>query len=310
MKMKKAMSGALVCALLATLPLLRAAVAQEHDPIIVAAGDIACDPQAPASAKGDDDSGPGCAQRATAALIAAQHPDAVLTIGDEQYPSGAYASFERGYAPTWGRFREITHPVPGNHEYGTPGAAGYFKYFGEAAGDPARGYYSYDLGSWHVVALNGNCAHVGGCGVNSPQERWLKADLADHRTPCTLAYWHQPRFSSGPHHSDATYDAFWQDLYAASADVVLNGHDHDYERFDPQRPDATADPSGITEFVVGTGGRSHYTFGTIEPNSSIHDNTTFGILVLTLHAHSFEWNFVPARANGFTDSGTTDCHGA
>ncbi len=159
--------------------------------------------------------------------------------------------------------------------------------------------------------MNGNCNAIGGCGADSPQVQWLTADLAANHAACTLAYWHQPRFSSGAvHHSDPAYDALWRALYAAHADLVLGGHDHDYERFAPQTPDAQPDPvHGITEIVAGTGGRSHYKIGRLEPNSQVTNGQTYGILAVTLHPHSFDWRFIPEPGSTFTDSGTQACHG-
>jgi len=281
------------------------------DPVIAAAGDIACDPTA-SNFKGGLGDGSTCAQKATSDLLVGTGLTAVLTLGDTQYEDNAYSKFLAAYDPTWGRVKAITHPAIGNHEYLTKNAAGYFQYFGAAAGDPTKGYYSYDIGAWHMIALNSNCPHAGGCGVGSPQERWLRQDLAAHRNDCTLAYWHHPRFSSGQHGNEAAYDTFWRDLYAGGADIVLNGHDHDYERFAPQNPDEVADPAfGIREFVVGTGGRNHYRFITIQPTSEVRDMTTFGVLRLTLHLASYDWQFVPAAGTGtFTDAGTGTCHGA
>jgi hypothetical protein len=304
--------AAAVIALLAAFGLAAPLASAPADPTIVAAGDIACDvlPNAPKE-EVDDRSGPtDCRMVQTADLIARLHPAAVLPLGDEQYADGAYAAFQSSYGPTWGRFDAIAHPVPGNHEYLTLGADGYFRYFGERAGERGRGYYSYDIGAWHFVAINANCGHAAGCGPGSPQERWLASDLASHKSACTLAYWHQPRFSSGNHHSDANYQPFWEDLYAARADIVLNGHDHDYERFDPQTPSGAADAArGIREFVVGTGGKSHYTFRQTEASSVVRNNTDFGVLALTLHPHGYDWRFVPVRVGGFSDSGSGRCHG-
>jgi len=201
---------------------------------------------------------------------------AVLELGDNQYPVGRYQSYERYFDPSWGRFKAISHPVPGNHEYLSRDASGYYQYFGPAGGDPGRGYYSFDLRRWHLIALNAECSFIAGCSPGSAEERWLAADLRQHPAACILAYWHQPRFSSGQHGDDPVYDAFWRDLFAAHADVVLNGHDHDYERFAPQAPAGRADPSGVTEFVVGTGGKSHYRFKNIQPNSVARNDTAAG----------------------------------
>jgi len=300
--------------LLATVALTAASTAQTTGAatVIAAAGDIACDLLPTTATPAGDESGPNtCHMDATAKLIAQLHPAAVLALGDEQYADGALAQFNAGYDKSWGAFKSITHPAPGNHEYHTPNAAGYFAYFGSLAGDPRRGYYSFDLGGWHLIALNGNCNAIGGCGADSPQVQWLTADLAAHHAACTLAYWHQPRFSSGAvHHSDPAYDALWRALYAAHADLVLGGHDHDYERFAPQTPDAQPDPvHGITEIVAGTGGRSHYKIGRLEPNSQVTNGQTYGILAVTLHPHSFDWRFIPEPGSTFTDSGTQACHG-
>jgi len=280
----------------------------EGDPIIVAAGDIACDP-ADASFNGGAGSANTCRMKVTSDLVASINPVAVLPLGDNQYEDGTLPKYQQSYEPTWGRLKSITHPAVGNHEYLQPRASGYFSYFGSAAGDPTKGYYSYDLGAWHLIALNSNCAPAGGCRAGSPQELWLKADLAASPAFCTLAYWHHPRFSSGLHGTDPAYDAFWRALYQGRADVVLVGHDHDYERFAPQDPNGAADRlRGIREFVVGTGGRSHYRFRTREPNSEVRDSSTFGVLVLTLHPTGYDWRFVPEPGRSFTDAGSGSCH--
>ena len=280
------------------------------DPIIAAAGDIACDPQS-SSFNGGLGTPTACRQKYTSDLLldGALFPQlaAVLALGDIQYEDGAFAKFGSSYDPAWGRVKTVTRPVPGNHEYGTAAAAGYFQYFGAAAGDPSKGYYSYDLGAWHLIALNSNCAAVGGCGTGSPQEQWLRADLAAAASTCVLAYWHHPRFSSGEHGSDATYDAFWRVLFAAGADVVLTGHDHNYERFALQDPDQRPSPRGIREFVVGTGGRSLRSFLTVQPNSEVRLNQSFGVLKLTLGATSYAWQFISERDRSILDAGSTAC---
>ncbi len=280
----------------------------QSDPIIAAAGDIACDPF-----HQDFNNGVGvplaCRAVATADLLTQTRPMVVLTLGDLQYEDGDLLKFKDSYDRTWGRFKSITRPALGNHEYVTRGARGYFAYFGPTAGDPQKGYYSYEVGTWHLIALNSNCTFVGGCGAGSPQERWLRTDLAAHTGSCILAYWHHPRFSSGWHSNNPTYRAFWQALYHAGADLVLVGHDHDYERFAPQDPDGTPDPArGIRQFVVGTGGRSAYSFRTIQANSEVRQAGTFGILVLTLHPHAYTWKFIPEAGKTFTDNGQANCH--
>jgi hypothetical protein len=274
---------------------------------IAAAGDIACDP-ADRSFNAGRGSGFECRQLATSDVLVGAGYAAVLALGDLQYESGTIAAFAASYDLSWGRVKSITRPAPGNHDYGTARAAGYFDYFGAAAGDPGRGYYSYDLGDWHLVALNSNCWAVNGCGRGSPQERWLRADLAAHPARCTLAYWHHPRFSSGVHGSDRRYTAFWQALVRARADVVLVGHDHDYERFAPQDASGRLDVAhGAREFVVGTGGRSLRGFRGSRPNSKARDATSMGILELTLGAGAYGWRFVPA-VGFFADSGSARCH--
>lgn len=228
----------------------------------------------------------------------------VLTLGDNAYESGTPTEFAACYGPTWGRFLDRTFPAPGNHDYVTPGAAGYFGYFGARAGPAGRGYYSFDHAGWHFVSLNSEIAH----GAGSPQEQWLRADLAASHARCTLAYWHRPRFSSSQHGSDTSMRALWAALEAAGADVVLSGHDHVYERFAPQTADGVADAArGIREFVVGTGGRELYAFGTPVANSEVRYDATFGVLRMRLTDSTYAWEFVPV-SGGFRDSGTGACH--
>ncbi len=277
------------------------------DPVIATAGDIACAP-GDARYNGGVGTANSCHQQATASLLSGRPLDAVLPLGDTQYEYGRLPDYAASYDPTWGRALSITHPVPGNHEYMTPGATGYYQYFGPAAGDPSQGWYSYDLGGWHLIALNAECAQIGGCDTGSAQESWLRSDLASHPAMCTLAYWHQPRFSSGGHGSDPAYDTFWQDLWAAGVEIVLNGHDHDYERFGPQTPAAVASPTGIREFVVGTGGEDHYGVRTIRANSEVRIPGVFGVLQLTLHPAGFDWLFVPEAGSTAGDSGSDTCH--
>ncbi len=265
------------------------------DPTLVGAGDIArC------AANRDEK---------TATLLDAI-PGTVFTTGDNAYPSGTASDFQNCYGPSWGRHKARTYPTPGNHEYLTTGASGYFGYYGAAAGDPAKGYYSYDLGEWHVISLNGMCEKVGGCGATSPMVTWLEDDLASNAAhDCTLAYFHHPLFTSGSSHANQTkMKPTWDALYAAGADVVLNGHSHNYERFAPQNPDGVADPErGIRQFVVGTGGGAYHGFGAIMPNSEVRGSAVDGVLKMTLHPDSYDWEFVPAADQTFTDSGSGSC---
>jgi hypothetical protein len=267
-----------------------AALAQSGDPVFVGAGDITnC------SRSQDED---------TAKLLD-NISGTVFTLGDNAYPDGTASQFSSCYGPTWGRHKSRTRPSPGNHDYHVNGADGYFDYFGSAAGANRTGYYSYNLGAWHIISLNSEISQSAG----SAQEQWLRADLAANPKVCTLAYWHKPRFSSGQHGNNSGSAALWQALYEFKADVIVNGHDHTYERFAPQNPNAQADSNGIREFVVGTGGAGLYPFPSIQPNSQVRNNTTYGVLKLTLHASSYDWQFIPIAGQTFTDSGTSNCVG-
>jgi hypothetical protein len=304
----------------AALGAVSASAVAAGDPTIAAAGDYGCDPLAPDYHNLDGSlNGGQCQQKATSNLLVNGNFSAVLALGDQHY-CGSLAEYQQAYDPTWGRVKSITHPIPGNHEYlttggSTPtigcdssnaGAAGYFGYFGSAAGTPGQGWYSYDIGAWHLIALNSNCSDAGGCIPSSPQGLWLAADLAAHPNQCILAYWHIPLFSSGGRASQNGY-WLWKQLYAAQADLVLDGHDHIYERFAPQDPNGVADPNGIREFIVGTGGANHTSIATVAANSVVRNATTFGVLGLTLHAGGYSWNFEPS-AGSFTDSGSASCH--
>lgn len=282
-------------------------VIAESDPVIVAAGDIVCGTGTSTSAL--------CEDVATAALIGSINPGAVLLLGDNQYENGTYSDFVNFYQQSWGAYKSITVPVVGNHEYQTANASGYFDYFNGigvqsgAAGDRAKGYYSQDIGTWHVVVLNSNCASVGGCGAGSAQEQWLRADLAAHSNACTLAAWHHPRFSSGVHGNDATVQPLWQALYDFHADLVLSGHDHNYERFGPQTATGTLDNvRGIRSFVVGTGGKELRVLGTTKANSELRNNNSLGILKLTLHAENYDWQFASIPGHTLTDAGSAACN--
>jgi hypothetical protein len=305
------------------------------DPVVAAAGDIACDP-ASGQFRGGTGTAHNCRQQATSDLLVNAGLSAVLPLGDLQYECGLADAFAASYAPSWGRLKPITHPAIGNHEYGASCHANdpsaYFQYFAALAGPSQGGWYSYQIGGWHLIALNSECgsgsgaAKVGGCGAGSAQETWLKQDLAGHANPCTLAYWHEPRFSSGEHGDNQAMAVIWNDLVAAHADIVLSGHNHDYERFDPlgsTPADTTAsskqpnyqnpqlDPTGIREFIVGTGGKNHYGFGSQPPLTGevVRDSSSYGVLKLTLHATSYDWQFENDAGSGtFTDSGTANCN--
>ena len=281
-------------------------VVSSADPVIVAVGDLVCGSGTPA--------GTPCKYAETAALVTSIAPSAALLLGDIQYESGSLSNFNTYYHPTWGAHKAITWPAPGNHEYQTSGASGYFDYFNGVgvqtgrAGPRGKGYYSFNLGAWHIVALNSNCGSIGGCGAGSAQELWLRADLAANPASCTLAYWHHPRFSSGGHGNNSSMQAIWQALYDHGADLVLAGHDHDYERFGPQTAAGSADASrGIRSFVVGTGGKEVEGFGSVKANSELRSSNSMGVLKLTLHATSYDWQFVPIPGHTLADAGTASC---
>jgi hypothetical protein len=244
----------------------------------------------------------------TAALLA-QLDGPFLGLGDYVYPDGTLPLFTTCFDPVWGPFKPRLFPSPGNHEYQINQAAGYFGYFGAAAGDPTQGFYSFNVGNWHIVALNSNCSEIGGCALGSPQELWLRADLAAHPDFCTLAYWHHPLYTSGKEGSDARVKDLYQDLIDARADLILNGHDHDYERFAPQDANGNFDEvNGIPEIIVGTGGKDHGSLVRRLPNSLVFDNTTFGILRIQLRADGYDFRFVPVAGGVFQDAGSGNCH--
>lgn len=264
------------------------------DPVLVGAGDIAsCD------LDGDE---------ATARLLDGI-PGTVFTAGDNAYENGTAKDFADCYGPTWGRHKDRTRPAAGNHEYQTPDAAGYTGYFGAAATNAdGKTWYSYELGTWHIIVLDSNCGAVGGCDAGSEQGRWLAADLAASTARCSLAIWHHPRFSSGEHGNDQSVAPFWQALYAAGADVVINGHDHDYERFSPQNPDGVKDGErGIRQFVVGTGGAAIRRFTQDAANSELRVALTHGVIKLTLHSGMYQWSWLPTSGQ-VSDSGSQLCH--
>lgn len=257
----------------------------QADAVLLAVGDIAfCDASAD-ELVGD---------------LAARMRGTIALLGDNVYPKGSSDEFANCFDPAWGGLRDRLRPVPGNHEYETKDASGYFSYFGVVAGDPAEGWYSYDLGAWHVVALNSECGVIGGCGSGSAQQAWLVADLAAHPAACTLAYWHHPRYSSGRHGDNDMTEALWRALSDAGADVVLSGHDHDYERLAPV--------DGIRSFVVGTGGRSLYPWpGSPGPFTEVRGNDTYGLLELTLRPTDYSWRFVAAAGGSLADEGDGTC---
>lgn len=264
------------------------------DPVLVGAGDIG-----DCGSGGDD---------ATAALLDGIE-GTVFTAGDNAYENGSADDFRNCYQENWGRHLARTRPVPGNHDWQTSDLAGYFGYYGASAQGPnGSSWYSYDLGTWHIIVLDSMCAKVGGCDPTSPQGQWLAADLAAANATCTLAIFHHPRFTSGEHGDTLEMDAFWRPLYAAGVDVIVNGHDHDYEWFQPQDPDGRLDTErGIREFVVGTGGTPLRDFVRVAPNSGFRAVVGFGVIAFTLHDGSYEWRFTVADSP-VRDNGTARCH--
>jgi Tol biopolymer transport system component len=292
------------------------------NPVIAAAGDMACDPASARFAVGLGTGGL-CHMLQTSDLLMKLDLSAILTLGDEQYETGTYDAFLGSFDPTWGRLKSLIRPVVGNHEYHTPGASGYFDYFDGigAADGPAgprdAGYYSYDIGTWHVVALNSQCSdrspggnpYANDCAAGSPQERWLRADLAAHPAHCTLALWHHPLLSSGVKTLNAAVQPLFQALYDNGVDVLLTGHDHGYERFAPMDPAVNRDGTrGVREFVVGTGGKSHQHTTVRQPQSEIREDNAYGILALTLGPDAYKWQFRPEAGASFTDAGANACH--
>ncbi len=274
---------------------------------VAALGDVACDldrtPTNPTR------SNPSCRQMEIGDLIGEGGYAAVLALGDLQYEDGTLEQFQQSYDPALGRFKPITFPVPGNHEYNTAGASGYYDYFGDRAGDPATGYYSFDIGAWHVVALNSNCAKVGGCEAGSAQQRWLRADLAANAQRCTIALTHHPRWVQGKYSDFDQLDDLYSTMMEFGVDVLLSGHDHSYQRFAPLDADREVDTErGIRQFVVGTGGKNHAS--TIVPGGPLEaaDATSFGVLELQLNPTGYTWAFAPLDADGFVDAGNSACN--
>jgi len=267
---------------------------------LYAAGDIAdCSKNKPAQ------SGAAKTAQLIAKRLRTDQNAVVLTLGDATYPVGLLSEFIDCYAPTWGLFKDRTYPTPGNHEYYTPAAVGYFSYFGQAAGPAQRGYFSFSLGKWRIVSINSNLP----AAEHQQQVAWLKTELAKHPARCTLAYWHHPLYSSGGHGNNPHMADIWQVLYDAHADVVLAAHDHDYERFAPQNAAGQRDDAhGMREFVVGTGGAKLTQLFLRKPHSEIRDNTTPGVLRMVLKDVSYAWEFLPIAGGSFTDQGEALCH--
>jgi hypothetical protein len=265
--------------------------------VLIGAGDVA-------ECAGQND-------KITAAMLE-QYPDAtIFTTGDNSDDLDPEMAYEHCFDPTWGRFKDRIHPAMGNHDYDAKDSPDeYFEYFGKAAGEPGKGWYSYDLGGWHIVVLNSECEDVGGCEDGSAQEKWLKADLSAHPARCSLAIWHLPRFSAAYAEGLPFVEDFWEDLYKAGVEIVLNSHYHYYERFAPMEPEGTLDEvKGIREFIVGTGGAHLEKRGrSCNGNCQFFDKDTLGLLKLTLYPDSYDWEFLPEPGKTLNDSGSGKCH--
>lgn len=292
-------------------------VETSNDPVVAVGGDVACAPDDPGLNGGAGTPG-HCHEQATAALIGQINPVALLMTGDGQYNSGSLADYTARYGANWGQYRSITRPTVGNHDYGQSGAAGYFSYFGDAATPlqpgcvkSCNGWYSFDVGAWHVVNINSECTRIDGgvgCAAGSPQEQWLQADLAAHSNGCTMVMGHRPRWSSNSFASPDIAPLI-DDMYAAGVDLYVTGHAHSYERFAPQDPAGQADAArGIRQIVVGTGGDNFSGFGTVAANSEVRKTSIFGVMKLTLHPGSYDWSFIADPSTPWSDSGTGTCH--
>ncbi|MBB4677381.1 metallophosphoesterase family protein [Crossiella cryophila] len=274
-------------------PVAAAAAAPAADVTVVAAGDIC---------------GSNC--KATAAVVGQINPSAVLTAGDNAYDSGTLSEYRTRYDPTWGKYKTITYPSPGNHEYNTSKASGYFDYFNGVgvqngrAGDRSKGYYDWEIGNWKFIALNSNFSKID----SAAQLSWLKDRLRTNTKQCVAAYWHHPLFTLGSHTGETKARPLWQALYDAKADLVLVGHDHNYQRFAPQNPQGKADSAGLRQVLVGTGGKSNYNFSRDLPNVDAKDAKSNGVLKLTLSGTSYRGDFVPVSGQSYKDSFTGTCH--
>lgn len=292
---------------------------QQYKPItVVAVGDITCDPGTKTTAAATKNvatstktSTTNCQDAAVAAQIAKIKPDALLTLGDQQYDDGKLEKFQVGFAKNWAQFNKILYPSPGNHEYVTTGATGYYTYFKDLSTDVSKGYYSFSLGDWNIISLNSNCDKIGGCDTNSTQVKWLQDQLKNNTNKCTLAFWHHPRFTSGKYFNDSDSKSrslsFWEALEDNKADVVLNGHDHLYERFALQNSAGKKDSQGVREFIVGTGGKELYKQAGSEANSQKVVDYQYGVLKLQLFKSAYKWEFVAVNGD-ILDDGQQNCN--
>ena len=280
----------LTCVLLTAFP-------AKADSVVMVAGDIVCPPNLPTTAN-------TCRDEQTSDLLIKHKPDRVLTSGDNQYDDGKLRHFRNAYDETWGRVKDITRPTPGNHEYRTPDAGGYFNYFGWRAGKPNKGYYSFNQEGWQMIALNSAKSTRKG----SRQVEWLRRKVTSDPSECTLAYFHHPLYSSGEHGNNPKMKPVYRVLNAAGVELVVAGHDHNYERFAPMNAKGERRSNGIRTIVVGTGGATHRPIADVKPHSVVRNDDTFGVLKLILTTDGYSWEFVPEAGDTFTDSGDDDCH--
>ncbi|AEV85687.1 alkaline phosphatase [Actinoplanes sp. SE50] len=304
---------AVLAAVVVSTPASRRLIVGPDTVTVVAVGDMACDPADPDLKRATREQGDRCRQQAVSDIAVALRPDALLALGDVQYEMPTAEAFRTVYGPSFGRLRDRTVPVYGNQEYKVQDASSFTAYFGDRILDK-RGYWSQQIGRWHVVVLDSNCSAVpGGCGSGSPQQTWLDADLAATSSRCVLAAWHHPRWSTGIAGPDDRTAELYRTLYRRRVDLVLSGHEADYQRFEPLNPDGVVDPEGVRQFVVGTGGQAHYrpegTAATGAPPGAYADYDHHGVLALTLRPASYDWAFHPLEAGRVTeDEGSARCH--
>lgn len=275
---------------------------------IIALGDVICDPKDSHRASNDQNY---CQDEKVLNLVKQLKPDAVLILGDIQYENGTLEKFQSTFSKNWGSLKNIIYPAPGNHEYGTPQASGYYTYFKDGPADVSKGYYSFALNNWHILSLNSNCGEANNCSQDSAQMKWLNEELGKNVAPCTLAFWHHPHFTSGKYLEDTDTKSrstnMWTELSESKVDIVLNGHDHLYERFAKQNSAGQKAEDGIRQFTVGTGGKSHYKQKGSASNSEMIIDDQFGALVLDIEDDRYKWQFRNVD-NQILDSGSQECN--
>ena len=274
-----------------------AAPSARADSVVMVAGDIVCPPRLATTPT-------KCRDEQTSDILLANKPDRVLTAGDNQYDEGKFRHFRNAYHLTWGRLKDITRPTAGNHEYRTEDAKGYFNYFDSRAGKPNKGYYGFKQEDWQLIALNSNI----GVRRGSRQVEWLRRKLTTNPSNCTMAYFHHPLYSSGEHGNNPKMKPIYRLLHGAGVELVIAGHDHNYERFAPMNAFGERRSDGVRTIIVGTGGANHRPIANVKPHSRVRNDDTFGVLKLILRLNTYDWEFIPEEGKSFTDSGSDDCH--